>query len=126
MTTTLNQSPKTWLERQLPGEEEAASPFFTLEKQQGARAVNIDFQFENGDRLGLPCSDIRKIEFEASKGITLYWHDETMHIKGRNLAQLYHHLLLHRVNAIIEDAGEVQAEESLAITKLIRENESLE
>ena len=119
-------SPKSWLERQMPEEEERPSPFFIIEKQQGKRAVHIDFHFENGNHLGLPCSDLRKIEFKASKGITLFWPDETIHVMGRNLSELYQQLLLHRVTAIIEDAEEEAVEGQLAITTLMREDESLE
>lgn len=124
MANPLQKSPESWLERQLP-EEEVKSPFFTIEKQQGARAVNIDFQFENGDRLALPCSDLRKIEFNASKGICLLWTDETIWIIGRNLIELYQYLVRHRVNAIIEDGGEELAEDALVITELVREDESI-
>lgn len=117
-------SPSSWLERQFPGED-IQSPFFTLEKQQGVRAIYIDFQFMSGNQLALPCADIRKIEFDPSRGIGIVWSDETLWILGRHLQPLYQYLVRHRVSAIMEDGGEAHAENTLVITELKREEEWL-
>lgn len=126
MENNLKKSPdtKSWIERQIP-DEEIISRFFAIEKQQGTKAITIDFQFKNGDRLALPCPDLHKIEFDASKGITLFWTGETIQILGHHLEELYNHLIKHRVTAIIEDVEEDLADNDLVITQLIRDTESL-
>jgi hypothetical protein len=93
---------KSWAERQTIQDAECDSYFFTTEKQQGATALMLDFEFENGNRLALPYPGLMKIAYNRSVGITLEWGSEHITVTGRNLGDLYANLVKHRVNAIRE------------------------
>ena len=118
-------SGKSWLEKQETRDQQESS-FYTIEKQQGATALMLDFEFENGNRLALPYPALQKLDYKPSEGILLEWGDEHMRIVGRNLGELYSLLLLHRVNSIreVSDRPSPRDSSALFIRQIIREDQT--
>lgn len=114
---------KSWAERQAIQDAEADSYFFTVEKQQGATALMLDFEFENGNRLALPYSGLMKVVYNRSTGITLEWGSEHITVTGRNLGELYGHLVKHRVNRVREAGDGFSSRDSseLVVQEIKRE-----
>ncbi|MEL7376673.1 MAG: hypothetical protein AAFN65_06925, partial [Bacteroidota bacterium] len=59
----------SWAKRQNIGQEN--SPFYAIEKQQGAKSIMLFIEFENGDMLAMPYTSLMKIEYTLSSGIRL-------------------------------------------------------
>lgn len=116
---------KSWAERQAIQDADADSYFFTAEKQQGATALMLDFEFENGNQLALPYSGLMKITYNRSIGITLEWGNEHLTVIGRNLGELYGHLVKHRVNRVREAGIDFSSRDDseLVIQRIEREKD---
>ncbi len=76
---------------------------------QRDRAVMLELRKKTGEILAIGYGWIERMEFDPSKGITLYCGRQTIHIKGRNLnaearpqVRLYQGLTRHRVPWIQE------------------------
>lgn len=126
MLNEKTQAPaKSWAERQAAQDGETDSYFFTIEKQHGATAIMLDFEFENGNHLALSYSGLIKIAYQRSKGITLEWGSEHISILGRNLSELYGYLVKHRVTLIREAGSEFVSKDAseLVVQEIQREKE---
>lgn len=98
------------------------SPYYSQEKQQGARAIMLYLEFANGDMLALPYTSLMKLEYRLSSGIQMEWGNELLEIKGHHLKPLFMALVEHRVKTITENPDmESNAPEALTISSIERE-----
>lgn len=90
----------SWAKKQNLGQEN--SPYYAIEKQQGAKAIMLFIEFENGDLLAMPYTSLMKIEYTLSNGIRLEWGGEIITIEGHHLKPLFLALVEHKVKSIQE------------------------
>lgn len=62
----------------------------------------LDIHLRTGDRRALPYAYLLGIDYARSTGITLQYTAANVHIRGRNLAQLYDGFITQRVLWITE------------------------
>lgn len=118
--TNKSATESSWARKQNLGFE--TSPFYTQEKQQGAKSIMLYIEFENGDMLALPYTSLMKIEYTLSSGIKLEWGGEHLVISGHHLKPLFLALVEHRVKSICEDPGtDMRDPEMLTIKAIERE-----
>ena len=117
--TTEETRKSSWARKQ--NLESKTSPFYTLEKQQGARSIMIVIEFANGDLLSLPYTSLMKVEYNLSEGIKLEWGGELLKITGYNLKALFTGITEHRVKTIYENPErQTEDPEELTISKTER------
>ncbi|MCB0855297.1 MAG: hypothetical protein KDD63_23905 [Bacteroidetes bacterium] len=95
-----SETESSWVQKQRIGQEN--SPFYTTEKQQGAKSIMLFIEFENGDLLAMPYTSLMKIEYTLSSGIRLEWGGEIITIEGHHLKPLFLALVEHKVKSIQE------------------------
>jgi len=110
----------SWAKKQSLSPE--ISPFYATEKQQGATAIMLFIEFENGDLLAMPYTSLMKIEYTLSSGIKLEWGGEKITIEGHHLKPLFLALVEHKVKSIQEAPEEESRDpDVLCIEKIERE-----
>lgn len=108
----------SWADRQRAGNR--SSPYYQLEKQQGAQPTMLAFEFDNGDLLALPYALLVKIEYRLSEGIRLEWGTDILVIEGQRLQPLFHALVEQRVKAVIEAPDEESDDPDAAVITRVR------
>lgn len=88
-------------------DNEFVSDFIGIERQNGERSIMLDIQFQNGKQKAIPYTYLSGMEYDPSEGITLEFMEKKITILGRNLDKLYEYLLLHRVNYLKENVGDL-------------------
>jgi hypothetical protein len=95
---------------------------------QRDRAMMLELRKKTGEILAIGYGWIERMEFDPSKGITLYCGRQTIHIKGRNLnaearprVRLYQGLTRHRVPWMQEAdrAADFRADEKAVVIETI-------
>lgn len=105
-------------------DNEFVSEFIGIERQNGERSIMLDIQFQDGKQKAIPYTYLSGIDYDPSNGIVLEFMEKKITISGRNLEKLYEYLLLHRVNYIKENIGDLDdtPENMLFIEKIHLEN----
>lgn len=94
---------KELLENQTPARPKNADrPAVGSHLNQAEQVLELDVQLRGGDRYGFPYAYKTAMAFRRSGELVLYFTTHTVTIRGRNLSSLYHGLLQHRIQTILE------------------------
>lgn len=108
--------------RDTPENTEDEQSLFAYGWLRGTRdqAAMLDLRFKNGKHHAIGYPWLFQGEFDPSVGITLNFTAFGVTIEGRNLGEMYHLLLRHRVVWIQETdpMRDVEAEEATVVTSL--------
>lgn len=75
---------------------------FAIDDQVRPSNALIDFWFANGDQHAIAYSHLYHVAWKRSEGLTLYFSDHEVTIRGHGLEALYRGLKRHRVVYIWE------------------------
>lgn len=74
---------------------------FALRDVEG-RTLMLDIHLRTGDRRAFPYAYLLGVDFARSTGISLLYSAASVHIRGRNLTQLYEGFVTQRVLWVLE------------------------
>lgn len=84
------------------GEEEAKGQY-TLKRENRGQALMLDLRLKTGDCSAFAYSYLISIRFDASGEMILSFSTHKVTIAGRNLREIYNHLLRQRITSVTEN-----------------------
>ena len=82
--------------------EEGGYVAFAKNRERLFHATMIEFRLKTGNSLALGYAWLSSIEFDASQGLRLVFHDHRVQIAGRHLRELFQGIVQHRVRWVQE------------------------
>lgn len=103
----LKDKPKTPVSEVEEETVDSGSKFWDVERVASRRAINLDLRLKGGKHKAVPYSYITDIDFDPSEGLDIFYSGQQVKITGRNLHEIYIHLLRHRVSFIQADISDI-------------------
>ncbi len=98
-------------------------PYFSTDKTKSPAC--LDLRLSCGNHIALPYSYFTEMIFNTETGIEIHTADKKINIVGRNLIQLFDHLIAYRVKFIQANIGGDLNEDGLFVKEIMIENTGL-
>jgi hypothetical protein len=114
----LEQSRLTPVSTESPAEpaEHFSNPFYATDRTRNP--ICLDFRLKDGARKALPYAFITEISYGVDEGIEITTTSKLIRILGRNLTELFEHLIAYRVRYIQVNIGSDADEDGLFVQEI--------